>query len=195
MNNHIDFFVNHRIDKQIAAELALHVASWKRHHELLTHQQVQLREQLTARGITVTSEFLLKAEAGELDSDGENDPDLSSSLGPLSAGDEEKARKIADIVVMRRPPIEKSSAALSSENTWVETITDNPIDPAEMEKLVLQSLTDPIVRRYDSEDEVCPSLYPRSFEGVVPKSVLKALRYCRYTLSAADSTPCLEGRC
>jgi hypothetical protein len=179
MNNHIDFFVNRRIDKQIAAELALHISSWKRHHELLTHQQVQLREQLTARGITVTSEFLLKTEAGELDSDGEIDPDLGNSLGPLSASDEEKARKIADIVVMRRPPIEKSSSAISSENSWVEKITEIPIDPAEMEKLILLSQTDPIVCRYAEEDEVCSSLYPRSFEGVVPKSVLKALRYCR----------------
>lgn len=177
--NYSDYFRDDRIDKQIAAELALHISSWKRHHELLTHQQVQLREQLTARGITVTSEFLLKTEAGELDSDGENDPDLGNSLGPLSASDEEKARKIADIVVMRRPPIEKSPSALSSESSWVERILETPIDSAVMEKLVLQSLSDPIVCRYASEDEVCPTLYPPSFEGIVPKNVLKALRYCR----------------
>ena len=40
--------------------------------------------------------------------------------------------------------------------------------------------SDPFVQKYAGEDDVCQSLYPRSFEGVVPRSVLKALRYYRY---------------
>ena len=36
------------------------------------------------------------------------------------------------------------------------------------------------MQRYAGEDDVCQSLYPKSFEGVVPRSVLKALRYYRY---------------
>lgn len=40
--------------------------------------------------------------------------------------------------------------------------------------------SDPLVQKYAGEDDVCQSLYPRSFEGVVPRSVLKALRYYRY---------------
>lgn len=36
---------------------------------------------------------------------------------------------------------------------------------------------DDLVTKHNKENDICPTLYPSSFELVVPKGVLKALRY------------------
>lgn len=65
---------------------------------------------------------------------------------------------------------------------WSEKVVDKPRNEKWIKSLLEESQVDPWITdcaANNNGNDLCPSLYPPSFELVVPRAVLKALRYTR----------------
>jgi hypothetical protein len=94
-------------------------------------------------------------------------------IGLMTEEQERLSRNRADVKLEKQ----RKMVAEKKSYTWVERVIEVPIDEALLEILTAKAKLDPMVTEFDTNEDICPSLYPSSFETVVPKSVLKALRY------------------
>lgn len=127
------------VDAQVEVELALYISQWQRHHDLMTHQEHQIRELLFERGYDVSKEFLQAVETGRFDGDEEKDLDLLDSVGALTAAEEDKSRILADDVIRQRAPLEASSLRNGAEPSWTERVVDVPVSDALMSQLTMKA--------------------------------------------------------
>jgi hypothetical protein len=66
---------------------------------------------------------------------------------------------------------------VKSSYEWIERVVETPADNDILKALTEKARLDPLVIKCIDKKDVCISEYPSSFEQVLPRGVLKALRY------------------
>ena len=89
--------------------------------------------------------------------------------------------KISRDKLLVEAEIEKEEkVGYDSGNLWIEEVTDEPLGKELYEKLMKLADVDGLVCKYQDREEMNESIYPVTYNEVLPKSVIKALRYLRY---------------